>query len=149
VATPAPNGILAGAVFRLRPADFRHPVRFATKYPFRNPTKPYQMRPLLAGIRALPWPRGWSGPRAPAGKWPLTVIIDETLIEDAKIAAIRQKTNGPQCFDVAGGNSFGLGSRSAPIGTPAICQVHELDQQVGPHLARGPTSVLIHIPACA
>ena len=37
-----------------------------------------------------------------------------------------------------------MGSRSAPIGTPVVCQVHELDQQVGPHVARGPTSVLIH-----
>ena len=37
-----------------------------------------------------------------------------------------------------------MGSGSAPIGTPVVCQVHELDQQVGPHLARGPTSVLIH-----
>ena len=37
-----------------------------------------------------------------------------------------------------------MGSRSAPIGTPVVCQVHELDQQVGPHAARGPTSVLIH-----
>lgn len=34
-----------------------------------------------------------SGPRAPAGKRPLTVIIDEKLIEDAKIAAIQDKTN--------------------------------------------------------
>jgi len=37
-----------------------------------------------------------------------------------------------------------VGSRSAPIGTPVVCQVRELDQQVGPHVARGPTSVLIH-----
>jgi hypothetical protein len=36
------------------------------------------------------------------------------------------------------------GSGSAPIGTPVVCQVHELDQQAGPHVARGPTSVLIH-----
>lgn len=34
-----------------------------------------------------------SGPRAPAGKRPLTVIIDEKLIEDTKIAAIQDKTN--------------------------------------------------------
>jgi DNA-directed RNA polymerase alpha subunit len=39
-----------------------------------------------------------------------------------------------------------VGSRSAPIGTPVVCQVRELDQQVGPHVARGPTSVLIHTP---
>jgi hypothetical protein len=32
-----------------------------------------------------------SGPRAPAGKKPLVVIIDEKLIEDAKIAAIKDK----------------------------------------------------------
>src|SRR5882672_6773290 len=38
-----------------------------------------------------------------------------------------------------------MGSRSAPIGTTVVCQVHELDQQVGPHAARGPTSVLIHM----
>ena len=40
-----------------------------------------------------------------------------------------------------------MGSRSAPIGTPVVCQVRELDQQVGPHVARGPTSVLIHTSA--
>jgi hypothetical protein len=34
-----------------------------------------------------------SGPRAPADKRPLTVIIKETAIERAKIEAIRQKTN--------------------------------------------------------
>jgi hypothetical protein len=34
-----------------------------------------------------------SGPRAPAGKRPLTAIIDETVIEEAKIKAIREKTN--------------------------------------------------------
>jgi len=33
-----------------------------------------------------------SGPRAPAGKKPLVVILDEKLIEDAKVAAIRGKT---------------------------------------------------------
>src|SRR5260370_8453806 len=32
----------------------------------------------------------------------------------------------------ARGNSFGVGSGSAPIGTPAVFQVHEPDQQVGP-----------------
>jgi hypothetical protein len=39
-----------------------------------------------------------------------------------------------------------VGSGSAPIVTPVVCQVHELDQQFGPQLARGPTSVLIHMP---
>jgi len=34
-----------------------------------------------------------SGPRAPAGKKPLTAIIDETVIKEAKIAAIRDETN--------------------------------------------------------
>jgi hypothetical protein len=29
-----------------------------------------------------------------------------------------------------------VGSGSAPIGTPVACQVHELDQRVGPHVAR-------------
>ena len=42
------------------------------------------------------------------------------------------------------GFRYTQGSRSAPIGTPVVCQVHELDQQVGPHVARGPTSVPIH-----
>jgi len=37
--------------------------------------------------------KGRSGPRAPAGKRPLTAIIDETVIEEAKIKAIRDKTN--------------------------------------------------------
>jgi hypothetical protein len=37
-----------------------------------------------------------------------------------------------------------VGSGSAPIGTPVVRQVDELDQWVGPHVARGPTSVLIH-----
>ena len=37
-----------------------------------------------------------------------------------------------------------MGSGSAAIGTPVVCQVHELDQQVGPNVARRPTSVLIH-----
>jgi hypothetical protein len=32
-----------------------------------------------------------SGPRAPEGKKPLMVILDEQLIEDAKIAAIQDK----------------------------------------------------------
>ncbi|MDH2403250.1 hypothetical protein QCM77_25365 [Bradyrhizobium sp. SSUT18] len=34
-----------------------------------------------------------SGPRAPAGKKPLTAIIDEEVIKEAKIEAIRQGTN--------------------------------------------------------
>ncbi len=34
-----------------------------------------------------------SGPRAPAGKAPLQVLIDEQTIEDAKIEVIRQKTS--------------------------------------------------------
>ena len=38
-------------------------------------------------------PRTKSGPRAPEGKRPLTVIIGEKLIEEAKIAAIRERTN--------------------------------------------------------
>jgi hypothetical protein len=37
-------------------------------------------------------PKNRSGPRAPAGKKPLMVIIDEKVIEDAKVAAIRDKT---------------------------------------------------------
>jgi hypothetical protein len=37
-----------------------------------------------------------------------------------------------------------VGSGWARIGTPVVCQIHEIDQQVGPHVARGPTSVLIH-----
>jgi hypothetical protein len=32
-----------------------------------------------------------SGPRAPAGKKPLMVIIDEDLIEETEVAAIRDK----------------------------------------------------------
>jgi hypothetical protein len=32
-----------------------------------------------------------SGPRAPPGKKPLLVIIDEQVIEDTKVAAIRDK----------------------------------------------------------
>jgi hypothetical protein len=34
-----------------------------------------------------------SGPRAPVGKKPLTAIIDEEVIKEAKIEAIRQRTN--------------------------------------------------------
>jgi hypothetical protein len=34
-----------------------------------------------------------SGPRAPAGKKPLTAIIDAGVIKEAKIEAIRQGTN--------------------------------------------------------
>jgi hypothetical protein len=37
-----------------------------------------------------------------------------------------------------------VGSGSAPIGTPVVCQVREIDQQVGLTQSRGPTSVLIH-----
>lgn len=44
-------------------------------------------------------PKSRSGPRAPAGKRPLTVILDEKLIEDAKVAAIRQRTNVSQVTD--------------------------------------------------
>jgi hypothetical protein len=36
--------------------------------------------------------KGRSGPRAPAGKKPLMVIIDEDLIKAAKIAAIEDGT---------------------------------------------------------
>jgi hypothetical protein len=32
-----------------------------------------------------------SGPRAPAGKRPLLVIIDEQVVEDTKVAAILEK----------------------------------------------------------
>ena len=32
-----------------------------------------------------------SGPRAPAGKRPLLVILDEQVVEDTKIAAILEK----------------------------------------------------------
>ncbi len=42
--------------------------------------------------KADPEKKSRSGPRAPRGKRPLTVIISEQLIEDAKIAAIREKT---------------------------------------------------------
>ncbi len=34
-----------------------------------------------------------SGPRAPAGKAPLQILVAETTIEDAKVKAIRSKTN--------------------------------------------------------
>jgi hypothetical protein len=40
-----------------------------------------------------------SGPRAPEGKRPLTVLLNETVIEEAKIAAIREKTNVSQVTD--------------------------------------------------
>jgi hypothetical protein len=40
--------------------------------------------------------------------------------------------------------AIGLGAGSAPIGPSVVCLVHELDQQVGLHAFRGPTSVLIH-----
>jgi hypothetical protein len=35
--------------------------------------------------------RSRSGPRAPPGKKPLLVIIDEQVIEDTKVAAVRDK----------------------------------------------------------
>jgi hypothetical protein len=38
-------------------------------------------------------PKGGSGPRSPAGKKPLMVIIDENVIKAAKIAAIEDETN--------------------------------------------------------
>jgi hypothetical protein len=38
-------------------------------------------------------PRRPSGPRAPAGKHALTVIISEKTIEEAKVKAIRDRTN--------------------------------------------------------
>lgn len=34
-----------------------------------------------------------SGPRAPAGKAPLQILVDESTIEEAKVRAIRRKTN--------------------------------------------------------
>ena len=34
-----------------------------------------------------------SGPRAPAGKAPLQILVDEPTIEEAKVRAIRRKTN--------------------------------------------------------
>lgn len=42
--------------------------------------------------KADPVKNNRSGPRAPAGKRPLTVIIDENVIDEAKIKAIRDKT---------------------------------------------------------
>ena len=33
-----------------------------------------------------------SGPRAPAGKRPLLVIIEEEVVEETKVAAVREKT---------------------------------------------------------
>ena len=41
-------------------------------------------------------PASRSGPRAPKGKYPLQLIIDEKTIEEAKIKAIREKTNVSQ-----------------------------------------------------
>ena len=38
-------------------------------------------------------PKRTSGPRAPAGKHALTVIISEKTIEEAKVQAIRDRTN--------------------------------------------------------
>jgi hypothetical protein len=37
-------------------------------------------------------PTSRSGPRAPAGKRPLQVLVDEGTIDEAKIKAIRDKT---------------------------------------------------------
>jgi hypothetical protein len=37
-------------------------------------------------------PTSRSGPRAPAGKRPLQVLVDEETIDEAKIKAIRDKT---------------------------------------------------------
>lgn len=34
-----------------------------------------------------------SGPRAPAGKAPLQILVNEQTIEEAKVKAIRSKTN--------------------------------------------------------
>lgn len=42
--------------------------------------------------KATPENKSRSGPRAPTGKRPLTVIIDESVIDEAKIKAIREKT---------------------------------------------------------
>jgi len=44
-------------------------------------------------IRCLGRPSRKNRRGAPKGKRPLTVIIDEKLIEEAKIAAIEEKTN--------------------------------------------------------
>jgi hypothetical protein len=41
--------------------------------------------------RAAKKAKSRSGPRAPAGKKPLLVIVDEQVIEDTKVAAIRDK----------------------------------------------------------
>ena len=41
-------------------------------------------------------PASRSGPRAPKGKYPLQLIIAEKTIEEAKIKAIREKTNVSQ-----------------------------------------------------
>lgn len=40
-----------------------------------------------------------SGPRAPKGKKPLLVVIDEKIIKQAKIAAIEADTNVSQVTD--------------------------------------------------
>ncbi|MET4370796.1 hypothetical protein ABIA99_003490 [Bradyrhizobium sp. LB12.1] len=40
-----------------------------------------------------------SGPRAPEGKRPLTVLLSEVVIQEAKIAAIRERTNVSQITD--------------------------------------------------
>jgi hypothetical protein len=46
---------------------------------------------LMAKTSKAKKPKSRSGPRAPAGKKPLLVIIDEQVIEDTKVAAIRDK----------------------------------------------------------
>jgi hypothetical protein len=46
----------------------------------------------MAKKRVAERPKNRSGPRAPVGKRPLMVILNEKLIEDAKIAAIQDKT---------------------------------------------------------
>ncbi len=40
-----------------------------------------------------------SGPRAPDGKAPLQVLIDEQIIEDTKIMAIRKKTSASRVIE--------------------------------------------------
>ena len=56
--------------------------------------KPAESEELRVSKKSKPVARkGRSGPRAPAGKAPLQIIIKEQTKEDAKISAIRKKTN--------------------------------------------------------
>lgn len=51
------------------------------------------------GVKKVKATKVRSGPRAPTGKAPLQILVTETMIDEAKIKAIREKTKVSRVVD--------------------------------------------------